>query len=80
MRALAQSALANIEKMGGSEPHRVLLAQDIRRFNERSSTTPFVTTPNAPPGAPIGDPGMNHLWRLVEPVCSQDPVLLRDDR
>ncbi len=78
VRALAQAALANIEKMGGSEPHRALLAQDIRRFNERSSTTPFVTTPAAPPGAPIGDPGMNHLWRLVEPVCSQDPLIYRD--
>jgi hypothetical protein len=78
VRALAQAALASIEKTGGSEPHRALLAQDIRRFNERSSNAPFVTTPAAPPGAPIGDPGMNHLWRLIEPVCSQDPSIYRD--
>ncbi len=77
VRALAQAALANLEKMGGNDPHRVLLAQDIRRFNQRSSSAPFLTTPTAPPGAPIGDPGMSHLWRLVEPLCSQDPAFSR---
>jgi hypothetical protein len=77
VRAIAQAALTGI---GGSDPHRALLVQDIRRFSERSASAPYVTTPSAPPGAPIGDPGMNHLWRMVEPVCSQDPLSARDPR
>ena len=72
VRAIAQAALNNIVKMGGSDPHRALMAQDIQRFNARPSTAPLMTTPTAPPGAPIGDPGMSYLWRLVEPFCSQD--------
>jgi hypothetical protein len=28
--------------------------------------------PAVPPGAPIGDPGMDYLFRMIEPVCSQD--------
>ncbi|MEO5762912.1 MAG: zinc-dependent metalloprotease, partial [Vicinamibacteria bacterium] len=72
VRAAAQAGLASIAKMGGSDANRNLLAQDIQRFNERSSTAPLGRTPVAPPGAPIGDPGMSYLWRFVQPYCSED--------
>jgi len=74
VRAIARAALAGVAKMAGSDPHRALMARDIERFDERAAAAPFVSAPTAPPGAPIGDPGLNHLWRLVEPVCSQDPA------
>jgi len=76
VRALAQAALGTIS---GSGPHRALLLQDIQRFNTRALAAPFATAPTAPPGAPIGDPGMNHLWRMVEPACSQDETVLRHE-
>ena len=46
-----------------------LLAADIRRFLERPAD-PMKTTPapDAPPGAPIGDPGMD--WLAPAPPCS----------
>jgi hypothetical protein len=51
--------------------HAMLMSADIRRFIERpsaeSATRPSV--PSAPPGAPIGDPGMNWLSRM-EPPCT----------
>ena len=72
VRAIAQAALVNITKMGGSDPSRALISQDIARFNERAAAAPLMATPTAPPGAPIGDPGMNYLWRMVEPQCSQE--------
>jgi hypothetical protein len=45
--------------------HRALLASDVKRFLER----PFdnmrpAATPNAPPGAPIGDTGLDYLLGL----------------
>jgi hypothetical protein len=54
----------------GSDAHSQLLAADIKRFLERP-TTPMtrMALPVAPPGAPIGDTGMNWLWRL-DPPCS----------
>lgn len=72
VRAIAQAALGNIVKMGGSDPNRALMAADIERFNERPLAAPMATTPAPPPGAPIGDPGMDYLSRLLEPYCSQD--------
>lgn len=50
--------------------HAFLLAADIKRFLDR----PFAPAtraelPTAPPGAPIGDPGMDWLGRM-EPRCS----------
>ena len=72
VRAVAEAALGTILKQGGSDPHRVLIAQDIKRFQERPLAMPLLTTPAPPPGAPIGDPGMNYLWRVSEPLCSQD--------
>ena len=49
--------------------HASLLAADIKRFLDR----PFAPAtradlPTAPPGAPIGDPGMDWLGRM-EPLC-----------
>ena len=73
VRAIAQAALDTIVKNGGTGPYRALMAQEIQRFNTRPSMAPLTTAPIAPPGAPIGDPGMNYLWRFVEPFCSQDP-------
>ncbi len=71
VRAVAQAALASIAKMGG-DANRDLMALDIERFNDRPLTGPLAAmTPAVPPGAPIGDPGMNFLSRL-EPFCSQD--------
>jgi hypothetical protein len=72
VRAIAQAALGRVEKMGGSDPSRALLAQDIGRFNTRALASTQATAPASPPGAPIGDPGMSYLWRMIEPVCSQD--------
>ena len=75
VRATAQAALASIAKMGG-DPNRDLMARDIERFNDRPFTAPRTTTPAVPPGAPIGDPGMNYLFGMVEPFCSQDTSML----
>ncbi len=52
--------------------HAALLAADIKRFLDR----PFAPAtradlPTAPPGAPIGDPGMDWLGR-IEPLCGWD--------
>jgi Met-zincin/Domain of unknown function (DUF5117) len=55
---------------GLAAAHATLLASDIKRFLDR----PFAPAvraeiPTAPPGAPIGDPGMDWLDRM-EPLCS----------
>jgi hypothetical protein len=71
VRAVANSALAGIAKMGG-DANRELMAVDIARFNERDYTAPLATTPGVPPGAPIGDPGMTYLFQKLEPYCSED--------
>ena len=50
--------------------HASLLAADIKRFLERPSVPATRTEiPEAPPGAPIGQPAMEFLRRF-EPVCS----------
>ena len=73
VRALAARALQGIQGTGFSRPAGggppsgdgaaiVLMSADIRRFLERPLapiSTP--TTPDPPPGAPIGDPGMDWL-------------------
>ncbi len=71
VRAVAQGALAGIAKMGG-DANRELMATDIQRFNDRPLAEPLSTMPAVPPGAPIGDPGLDYLFRMIEPVCSQD--------
>ena len=57
---------------GPAGAHESLLAADIKRFLDRpapAATRPEI--PTAPPGAPIGDPGMDWLNRL-QPLCSWD--------
>jgi Met-zincin/Domain of unknown function (DUF5117) len=50
--------------------HASLLAADIKRFLDRPSTpVARAELPEAPPGAPIGQPAMEFLRRF-EPVCS----------
>jgi hypothetical protein len=51
--------------------HRRLLAADINRFLTRPAMAVAVRmpTPEAPPGAPIGEPAMDWL-RRIEPPCS----------
>jgi len=45
--------------------HRALLASDIKRFMERPyDNMQPATIPSAPPGAPIGDVGMDYLLGL----------------
>jgi hypothetical protein len=72
VRALASARLKSMS--GGSFPsgpgasgapmmaHRDLLASDVKRFLERpyDSMRP-ATAPNPPPGAPIGDTGLDYL-------------------
>jgi hypothetical protein len=54
-----------------SGAHELLLTADIKRFLERPAPPATRTEiPGAPPGAPIGDPGMDWLNRL-EPLCSK---------
>jgi hypothetical protein len=73
VRAIATSALQKRMQTltnGSAGAHEMLLAADIKRFLERpapTDTRPEI--PSAPPGAPIGDPGMDWLNRL-EPLCS----------
>ena len=73
VRAIATNALQKRMQTltnGSAGAHELLLAADIKRFLERpapTATRPEI--PSAPPGAPIGDPGMDWLNRL-EPLCS----------
>ena len=54
-----------------SAAHSALLASDITRFLTRPATAVAVRvpSPDVPPGAPIGEPGMDWLRRM-EPPCS----------
>jgi hypothetical protein len=76
VRAIANLRLATLMESAGRDPaaadpadaaHRILLAQDIKRFIERPAQPAAATTdPAAPPGAPIGDPGMD--WLAYSPT------------
>jgi hypothetical protein len=64
------AALRRPGATGGEAAHRALLAADIERFLERpGSTSEAPSLPDAPPGAPIGEPALDWLMRL-EPPCS----------
>ncbi len=72
VRAIASQKLRQREQQLTAAPsaHAALLVSDIKRFLDR----PFAPAtradiPGAPPGAPIGDPGMDWL-RKLEPACS----------
>jgi hypothetical protein len=63
---LATRMKAAVSKTEADIAQRMLLAADIKRFIERpiDLTRPFPhTAPDAPPGAPIGDPGQDWLAR-----------------
>ena len=63
---LAARMKAAVSKTEADTAQRMLLAADIKRFIERpiDLTRPFPhTAPDAPPGAPIGDPGQDWLAR-----------------
>jgi hypothetical protein len=62
----AQRLTTTAQTAGGGSAHAALLASDIKRFLDR----PFAPAtraeiPTAPPGAPIGDPGMDWLGRFA---------------
>jgi hypothetical protein len=78
VRAIASQALKTRMSTATSTPgltgeraaHATLLAADIKRFLERPSVPATrIETPEAPPGAPIGQPAMEFL-RRYEPACS----------
>ncbi len=55
-----------------TKAHFELLADDIKRFLERPAQPATRTeTPEAPPGAPIGEPAMEFLRKLREFWCSE---------
>ncbi len=67
---MAAAAGSSAALTGERAAHASLLAADIKRFLERPSVPATRTEmPEAPPGAPIGQPAMEFLNRF-EPVCS----------
>ncbi|HET9064116.1 MAG TPA: zinc-dependent metalloprotease, partial [Candidatus Binatia bacterium] len=61
----AQRLSATPLTSAGASAHAALLASDIKRFLDRPFAPATRTEiPAAPPGAPIGDPGMDWLGRL----------------
>ena len=80
VRAIASSALASIQgtRFGastapGDGPAGTLMAADIKRFLERPlAPITMPSLPDAPPGAPIGDPGMD--WLARPSWCSWDDM------
>ena len=77
VRAIASLKLSKLAsrlkgEAGASESEQAqhaLLAADIKRFLERpADPMKPIPAPDAPPGAPIGDPGME--WLAPPPPCS----------
>ena len=77
VRAIAYLKLQKLGNKLKAEPatneeelaQHTLLAADIKRFMERSAETEKVTSaPSSPPGAPIGDTGMD--WLAPAPGCN----------
>jgi len=73
VRAIASAKLRTIAGWvlgtDADQMHRSLLAADIKRFLERpADAAHLMPAPDAPPGAPIGDPGMD--WLSRPPLCA----------
>ena len=65
----AQRLAATPSANAGASAHAAMLASDIKRFLDRPYTPANrIEAPTAPPGAPIGNPGMDWLGRLA-PYC-----------
>jgi hypothetical protein len=65
----AQRLTSPAQASAGASAHAALLSSDIKRFLDRPFAPATRTDiPTAPPGAPIGDPGMDWLSRLG-PFC-----------
>jgi hypothetical protein len=59
---LATRLKGNLDASEAEQAGHALLAADIKRFLERpAETMKLMPTPDAPPGAPIGEPGMDWL-------------------
>src|SRR5207237_1003490 len=82
VRAIAGFKLGKLAARLRTEPvqseaeqaQHLLLAADIKRFLERPAADAMrlMPAPDAPPGAPIGDPGMD--WLAPAPGCSWSPA------
>jgi Met-zincin/Domain of unknown function (DUF5117) len=64
LQKLAARAKATVAKSEADTAHRALLAADIKRFLERpAEEAHIIPAPDAPPGAPIGEPAQDWLAR-----------------
>ena len=75
VRAIASLELSKIAERRSPRQNEAdraadrLMAADIKRFLERpAEPSRLMPAPDAPPGAPIGDPGMN--WLSPPPLCA----------
>ncbi len=69
---LADRLKAESGPSAADEASHQLLAADIKRFLERPyEPTTLINPPPAPPGAPIGDSGMD--WLAPVPTCTWSP-------
>ena len=69
VRAIATAALrelnANLAAIVNRNPNAGMIAMEIQRFMDRpASVVEVAAAPNAPPGAPIGQPAMNWLGSM----------------
>jgi uncharacterized protein DUF4953/uncharacterized protein DUF5117 len=63
--------LALAQGTAAQSAHAALLAADIKRFLDRpAAPATRGELPEAPPGAPIGEPALDWLRRFIEPACS----------
>jgi hypothetical protein len=71
---LMSGALPGIQD-GAEAAHMALLARDIKRFMDNPDAFKRSAPPAVPPGAPIGEPGLNWLG-LAEPPCTPWDVVM----
>ncbi|MCI0437464.1 MAG: zinc-dependent metalloprotease, partial [Gemmatimonadetes bacterium] len=78
LRSRATTLAANQDAQNGDDAHVALLAMDIRRFLERPAA-PYAQAglPEAPPGAPIGEPAMDWLASTSYGIASFADAWLR---